>query len=100
MKSVDRMSDCKALCGRMVINPLNAGLNPICHLLALLGAHPILHVSRLRVNEMELKGSRCITIIHVLLFFAYDQDWRTGLVTFCVETAFYNGLLKERYKEG
>jgi len=25
---------------------------------------------------------------------------RTGLVTFCVETAFYNGLLKERYKGG
>ena len=24
----------------------------------------------------------------------------TGLVTFCVETAFYNGLLKERYKGG
>jgi hypothetical protein len=23
-----------------------------------------------------------------------------GLVTFCVETAFYNGLLKERYKGG
>jgi len=23
---------------------------------------------------------------------------RTGLVTFCVETAFYNRLLKERYK--
>jgi hypothetical protein len=23
---------------------------------------------------------------------------RTGLVTFCVETAFYNGLLKERLK--
>jgi len=23
---------------------------------------------------------------------------RTGLVTFCVETAFYTGLLKERYK--
>ena len=31
-------------------NPLNAKLNPICHLLALLGAHPILHVSRVRVN--------------------------------------------------
>ena len=31
-------------------NPLNAELNPICHLLALLGAHPILHVSRIRVN--------------------------------------------------
>jgi len=31
-------------------NPLNAKLNPICHLLALLGAHHILHVSRIRVN--------------------------------------------------
>jgi hypothetical protein len=27
------------------INPLNAKLNPICHLLTLLGAHPILYVS-------------------------------------------------------
>jgi hypothetical protein len=33
-----------------VFNPLNAELNSICHLLALLGAHPILHVSRIRVN--------------------------------------------------
>jgi hypothetical protein len=32
------------------INPLNAELNPICHLLALLGAHHILHLSRIRVN--------------------------------------------------
>jgi len=31
-------------------NPLNAELNTICHLLALLGAHYILHVSRIRVN--------------------------------------------------
>ena len=30
--------------------PLNAELNPICHLLALLEAHHILHVSRIRVN--------------------------------------------------
>jgi len=32
------------------INPLNAKLNLICHLLALLGAHHILHVSRIRVK--------------------------------------------------
>jgi hypothetical protein len=32
-------------------NPLNAKLNPICQLLALLGAHHILHVSRLRVKQ-------------------------------------------------
>jgi len=30
-------------------NPLNAELNPICNLLALLGAHHILHISRIRV---------------------------------------------------
>ena len=32
------------------INPLNAKLNPICHLLTLLGRHHILHVSRIRIN--------------------------------------------------
>ena len=32
------------------INPLNAELNPICQLLALLGAHHILNISRIRVN--------------------------------------------------
>jgi hypothetical protein len=32
------------------INPLNAELNPICHLVALLGNHHILHISRMRVN--------------------------------------------------
>ena len=39
----------------LVINPLNAELNPICHLLALLGAHHILHVSRIRVNPLNNK---------------------------------------------
>jgi len=34
------------------INPLNAELNSICHLLALLGVHHFLHVSRIRVNVM------------------------------------------------
>jgi hypothetical protein len=37
------------------INPLNAELNPICHLLALLGIHHILHVSRIRVNMCLLE---------------------------------------------
>ena len=32
------------------INPLNAELNPICHLLALLGGTTIVVVSRLRVK--------------------------------------------------
>jgi len=34
-------------------NPLNAELNPICHLLTLLGAHHIFHVSRIRVNARQ-----------------------------------------------
>ena len=36
------------------LNPLNAELSPICHLLAFLRAHPLLHVSRLRVNHLFL----------------------------------------------
>ena len=36
--------------GRTVLNPLNAELNPICNLLALLGAHHIFQVSRIRVK--------------------------------------------------
>jgi len=36
--------------GRTVLNPLNAELNPIYCLLALLGAHHFLHVSRIRVK--------------------------------------------------
>jgi hypothetical protein len=35
---------------RVPINPLNAELNPIRHLLALAGAHHFVHVSRIRVN--------------------------------------------------
>ena len=33
------------------INPLNPELNPICYLLALLGAHNFLHVSRIRLRS-------------------------------------------------
>jgi len=34
----------------MCFNTVNAELNPTCHLLALLGAHHILHVSGIKVN--------------------------------------------------
>jgi hypothetical protein len=42
------------------INPLNAKLNPTCHLLALLRAHPILHISRIRIKMdlQEVGGGR------------------------------------------
>jgi len=37
------------------LTPLNAELNPICHLLALLGVHHFLHVSRIRVKSLTLR---------------------------------------------
>ena len=36
---------------RVLNNPINAELDPICQLLTLLGAHHIIHVSRIRVKE-------------------------------------------------
>jgi len=40
---------------RNSINPLNPELNPICYLLALLGAHHFLHVSRIRVKLLTFR---------------------------------------------
>ena len=37
------------------VNPLNPELNPICYLLALLGAHQFLHVSRIRVKLLTFR---------------------------------------------
>jgi len=51
--------------GNPHINSLNADLNPICHLLALLGAHHILHVSRIRVEWHLLALLGAHHILHV-----------------------------------
>ena len=37
------------------VNPLKPELNPICYLLALLGAHHFLHVSRIRVKLLTFR---------------------------------------------
>jgi hypothetical protein len=50
------------------LNPLNAELNPICHLLALLGARHIFHVSGLRVNgegECQARSSSAVALLVV-----------------------------------
>ena len=41
--------------GRKLFNPLNPELIPICYLLALLGAHHFLHVSRIRVKLLTFR---------------------------------------------
>jgi hypothetical protein len=46
------------------INPLKAQLNPICHLLALLGTHHILHVSSIRVNFFCNVQAEEISYVH------------------------------------
>jgi len=48
-----------------LINPLNAKLYPICHLLALLGAQHILHVSRIRVNDLWDHDAQIITLWNI-----------------------------------
>ena len=40
---------------RGLLNPLNPEWNPICYLLALLGAHHFLHVSRVRVKLLTFR---------------------------------------------
>ena len=39
----------------LTFNPLKHELNPICYLLALLGAHHFLHVSRIRVKLLTFR---------------------------------------------
>jgi hypothetical protein len=41
-----------------------------------------------------------IAISRGISYMKYVNGRLTGLVTFCIETAFYNRLLKERYKGG
>jgi hypothetical protein len=54
-----------------LVNPLNAELNPICHLLALLGAYHFLHFSRIRVKQNGEEKSTyidiAISINHIML---------------------------------
>ena len=44
-------------------SPLNAELNPICHLLALIGAHHILHVSRIRFKGLIPTSHLVVTFV-------------------------------------
>jgi len=72
------------------VNSLNTDLNPICHLLALLGVHNIFHVCRIRVKQSRFTA-RCSEDVYRLLssittdelflnsilvnYFQYKQMW-------------------------
>ena len=49
------------------VNPLNAELNPICYLLALL-AHHFLHVSRIRVKSLTLRLLKSYIHIYIYIY--------------------------------
>ena len=64
------------------INPLNAELNPICYMPALLGAHHFLHVSRIRVKSLTLRllmSYMYIYMEHLFLMFL-DHTQRRSTV--------------------
>ena len=48
-------------------NSLNAELNPLCYLLALLGAHHFLHVSRIRVKSLTLRLLKSYIYIYIYM---------------------------------
>ena len=50
------------------INPLNPELNPICYLLALLGAHHFLHVSRIRVRLLTFRLLMSYIYIYIYVY--------------------------------
>jgi len=50
---------------RIYSKPLNANLKHIFHLLALLGAHHILHVSRIRFKIDIKRAPKCFVVITI-----------------------------------
>jgi hypothetical protein len=64
-------------------NPLNADLNSICHLLAILAYH-FLYVSRIRVKSLALR---------LLMSYIYDiGSLRINQLLYCVSLKIYNKL--------
>jgi len=57
----------------LLLNPLNAELNPICYLLALLGAHHFLHVSRIRVKALTLRQLMLCVCVCVCIYICMEH---------------------------
>ena len=70
-----RLNTSTAECEPVILNPSNPELNPICYLLALLGAHHFLHVSRIRAKLLTFR--RLMSYIYMehpfLMFLDHTQ---------------------------
>jgi hypothetical protein len=77
--------------GMLCVNPpLNAELNPICHLLALLGTHHILHVSKVRVNVYKfvaapVRRGKCL---RNRIFGTDCTNWVLPSIIHCLESIY------------
>jgi hypothetical protein len=74
-------------------SPLNAELNPICHLLALLGVHSNLHVSRVRVNHLtsngHFSGRTAPLTSRLYILYIYSTDIRTEYFKHAAHSPFF-----------
>jgi len=64
----------------IMFNPLNHELNPISYLLALLGAHHFLHVSRIRVKSLTLRLLMSYIYMERLFLMFLDHTQRRSTV--------------------
>ena len=70
------------------INPLNAELNPICYLLALLGAHHFFHVSRIRVKSLSLRLLMSYIYIYIYIYIYDFSSLRVNLLSKSLQAVF------------
>jgi len=69
-----------------VINHLKAELNPICHLLALLGAHHILRVSRIRVKPCASTAVQFLDVLQILNLNPFSFNYMSSLAWYSIKS--------------
>ena len=72
---VYRKAEYEIIGTREGINPLNPELNPICYLLALLGAHHLLHVSRIRVKLLTFRLLMSYIYIYIYIYIYMEHPF-------------------------
>jgi amino acid permease len=70
---------------KVKFNSLNAELNSICHFLALLGAHSIFHVSRIRFNYQYITYGKHVNILLYTIYFE---------ISLCINHSVLSSLLQ------
>jgi len=68
------------VCYILTFNPLNPELNPICCLLALLGANHFLHFSRIKVKSLTLRLLMSYIYMEHLFLMFLDHTQRLSTV--------------------